>query len=435
MSWKELLYLVRRNLSRMKLRVAMTSIGVLIGTSAIILLVSLAAGLQRSTQQEFETIGGEMTEITVYSPESMGGLATGASPAQQKALLNDAALARFEELPGVVAVTPLVSPQVGMTLQIDRLQGFASVSGIDPRAVDVMNFKVASGTARIGQWQAIVGARVAEAFRDPRTGSPPRELVQLQGQSIQLVLMKLGEGGHPVERTVRVRVSGVLEPSGGQKDYSVYMALKDVMELNTWATGRQINTRTDGYGQALVKVDQPSNVTAVEQALLQEGFLAYSPQTVLRSLDQVFLVIQLVLGGIGAIALLVAGFGIANAMIMAIYERTREIGLMKAVGARNRDVMMVFLVEAGVIGLIGGLGGVLFGWIGSQLIGLIAGNIQTRSALQAGMSAAGLASITYTPPWLLVFAVLFSIIIGVLSGIYPALRATRLDPIAALRYE
>jgi len=146
-------------------------------------------------------------------------------------------------------------------------------------------------------------------------------------------------------------------------------------------------------------------------------------------------VIQLVLGGIGAIALLVAGFGIANAMIMAIYERTREIGLMKAVGARNRDVMMVFLVEAGVIGMIGGLGGVLFGWIGSQLIGLIAGNIQTRSALQAGMSATGMASITYTPPWLLVFAVLFSIIIGVLSGIYPALRATRLDPIAALRYE
>jgi len=435
MSWKDLFYLVRRNLSRMKLRVAMTSIGVLIGTAAIILLVSLAAGLQRSTEQELGSIGGELTEITVYSASGMGGVMIGSTTTQQQARLNDAALANMLELPGVTAVTPVLNPQVFTSLRINRLQGWASTSGVEPRAWDTLDYKLASGSSRIGQWQAVVGARVAEGFSDTRTGNPPKEPVQLQGQTVQLVLTKFGEDGQPMERTIRVRVNGVLEQSGGQRDYSIYMALKDVQEMNTWATGRRMNTRTDGYGQALVKVDEPANVAAVEMAILQDGFLAYSPQTVLRSLNQIFLAIQLVLGGIGAIALLVAGFGIANAMIMAIYERTREIGLMKAVGARNRDVMMVFLIEAGVIGALGGIGGVVFGWIGSQIIGLIASNIQMGAALEAGMSTTELTSLTYTPLWLLLFAVVFSTVIGVLSGIYPALRATRLDPIAALRYE
>ncbi len=435
MRWKDLLYLVRRNLTRMKLRVVMTSSGVLIGTAAIILLVSLAAGLQRSALKDLGSMGGELTEITVYSPSSFGPVVSDAAAGQQQAKLDDAVLERFKKLPGVAAVTPLMNLRTGAMLQLNRLQGYASITGIEPRTLSVLNFKMDSGTARLGQWQVIIGARVADQLRDPRTGAAPKEPVELQGQTLQLQLMKFGQDGKPNERTIRVRVTGVLAPSGGQKDYSVYLALNEVMDLNTWATGKRMNRRTEGWDQVLVKVADPQKAAAVEQSIAQAGFIPYSAQTIARSMNQVFLAIQLVLGGIGGIALLVAGFGIANAMIMAIYERTREIGLMKAVGARNRDVMLVFLAEAGFIGLIGGVGGIIFGWAGGQIISLIAGNVMMAAAIQSGGSPAEVLSLVYTPLWLMIFAILFATSVGILSGIYPALRATRLDPISALRYE
>jgi len=156
----------------------------------------------------------------------------------------------------------------------------------------------------------------------------------------------------------------------------------------------------------------------------------------LQEVNTVFLVIQGVFGGIGAIALIVAAFGIANTMTMAIYERTREIGLMKAVGATNRDVMSIFLAEAGSIGLLGGIGGVLLGVGLGALIDVIAGTYLAAQAVQSGASAADLnISLIHTPLWLPIFAVVFSALVGVASGLYPAMRAAALSPIAALKYE
>lgn len=435
MPWRDLLYLVRRNLQRMKLRVAMTAIGVLIGTAAIILLVSLGAGLQRAALQSVGSIG-ELTQLTVYSPAALGGLASGnAAPSQEQAILNDRTLNNFRELPGVVAVTPMVSLRVPATLRLNRLSSYANITGIEPNALGSLDFQMESGMARLGKWQAIIGARIPENFQDPATGKRSEEPVDLQGQTLQLVLNKVGDDGKMIERIVRLRVVGILASSGGQNDYTMYLSLNDALELNAWASGSRTNLNSEGYDQALVKVNDPRQVAAVEQAITQQGFIPYSAQTVLRSMNQLFLVIQIVLGGIGGIALLVAGFGIANAMIMAIYERTREIGLMKAVGARNRDVMFVFLGEAGFIGTLGGIGGVALGWVGGLVINFIATAFISASAAQSGAAPAELPTLVYTPVWLMIFSILFSTMIGVASGIYPALRATRLDPIAALRYE
>jgi putative ABC transport system permease protein len=272
---------------------------------------------------------------------------------------------------------------------------------------------------------------VISAPEDEREGA-----LDLQGQPLQLVLTRMGDDGRPVERIARLRVTGVLEESGGQRDYTAYMALNDVLELNRWATGSRFNPGRDGYDQALVKVASADQALAVEREIISRGFFAFSARSALQGVNQVFLIIQGVLGGIGAIALIVAAFGIANTMLMAIYERTREIGLMKAVGATNRDVMSVFLTEAGAIGLLGGIAGVLLGIGLGAAIDLIAGTYLAAQAVQSGASAANLEiSLVHTPLWLPLFALLFSAVVGVVSGVYPAVQAASLDPITALKYE
>lgn len=435
MATRDLLRLVWANLRRMKARVAMTAIGVVIGTAAVIVLISLAAGLQRSATQDLGSIG-DLTEITVLSPTFIRAVGGQPGQAREEVVLDDRALARFLDLPGVVAATPRESLMGAGTLRLNRLLGNARVVGIDPMQVDRLDFDMASGISRLGRWQALVGANVARGFYDPQARRPVAEPPDMQGQALQLILTKNSDDGRPVERVVRLRVTGVLKESGGQDDYTLYLALNDVLELNGWFTGRRPNPGRDGYSQALVKVATSEQVLTVEQEITRQGFLAYSSRSMLQQLNVFFLVIQGVFGGIGAIALVVAAFGIANTMTMAIYERTREIGLMKAVGATNRDVMSVFLAEAGGIGLLGGVGGVLLGVGLGALIDLIARTYLAAQAIQQGATASEVnITLIHTPLWLPIFALLFAALVGVASGLYPAMRAAALSPVAALKYE
>jgi putative ABC transport system permease protein len=450
MAARDLLTLVVSNLLRRKARVVMTAVGVVIGTAAVIILISLAAGLQRSVRGDLGSIG-ELTEITVLdrgTVRSMGG----AAAAAEEAVLNDQALAEFRELPGVTAVTPQESLMGSGRLRFNRLEGYAQIEGVDPAQAQNLSFELASGTTRLGRWQALAGGSVAEGFYNPRTGRstgrPRREVVRagtgrqveespdLQGQALQLILSRMGADGESVERIVRLRVTGVLEEAGSQQDNTLYLALDDVVALNRWFTGQGYNPSREGYNRALVKVANPDQTLQVEREIMSRGFIAWSARSVLQQMNTIFLVIQGIFGGIGGIALIVAAFGIANTMLMAIYERTREIGLMKAVGATNRDVMSIFLTEAGAIGLLGGIGGILLGMGGGALIDLIAGTYLAAQAVQSGADAADVViSIIHTPLWLPIFALVFSALVGVISGVYPAVRAASLDPIAALRYE
>jgi putative ABC transport system permease protein len=432
---RDLLRLVLSNLRRMKARVAMTAIGVAIGTAAVVVLVSLGAGLQRTATEDLGSLG-DLTRITVFPARFIRSFGGSGAPGRDEAILNEKALAGFRKLPGVVAATPQEWLAGGATVQLNRLVAFANVIGLDPRQVHGLDMPLASGIDRLGRGQALAGARVAAGFSDPQTGQPVDKPPDLQGQSLQLRLSRVGDDGKPVERVVRLRVVGVLRETGGSNDYDLILSLDDVLEMNAWFTGSRPNPARDGYSQALVKVASTDQVLAVEQEILRQGFFAYSARSTLQQLNVFFLVIQGVLGGIGAIALLVAAFGIANTMTMAIYERTREIGLMKAVGATNRDVMGIFLWEAASIGTLGGLIGVLVGVAVGGLIDLIAGTYLAAMAVQSGASAAeARIALVHTPLWLPVFAIGFAAMIGIVSGVYPALRAAALNPIAALKYE
>jgi putative ABC transport system permease protein len=431
---RDLLRLVWANLNRMRARAIMSGIGVLIGTAAIVILISLAAGLQRSATESFSEVGA-LNEITLLGGNVLRAFG-GTGGGQEDTRLTPKVLKELARTPGVVAVTPRESLVGQGLLRFNRLQSYTTVTGVDARVVRDLGWKVESGRVRLGRWNVVVGARVAESFGDPRRPNRDQTPPDLQGQTLRLVISRVEADGKTSERTIRVKVAGVLTERGGQDDYSVFLALDDLEELNAWTQGQRFNRARDGYSQALVVMESPEKVVPFQTELLTRGFFAFSASGTLQQLNIFFIVIQAIMGGVGGIALLVAAIGIANTLTMAILERTREIGLMKAVGATNRDVMSVFLAEAGAIGLLGGVGGILLGWGVSALINVIARlYIESQAAAAGAALSAPPADVTFIPGWLPVLVLVFAAVMGILSGIYPAQRAVQLDPVRALKYE
>ena len=430
MSFRDLFRLVLKNLNRMRGRVVMTALGVMIGTAAIVVLMALASGIQQNAIGDLSQFGA-INQITVFSGSAFGSL-TGQAQVEP---LTQNTLNDFEDIDGVIAVTPRLNLNAPPIYQLNRLQGGGTTYGIDPRVVDDLELEAEQGTNRLARGVVLVGARVAEAFTTS-SGREPDQLPDLYGQTLKLEMTRFNEDGTTSTRIVRLRVGGVLAERGGQDDYSFFLSLNDVEELNVWYTGERPDRRRDGYSEVLVITEKdPSIALEVESQITSQGFFACSAASVLTGLNTTFLIIQAVLGGVGAIALLVAAIGIANTMIMSVLERTREIGVLKAVGATNRDVMSIFIAEAGAIGLLGGLAGVGFGWLVTRIIDLIAvASIQAQTAAQGG-SVEGLTNIAVIPAWLPVLAISVAVVVGLVAGIVPALRAVQLNPVVALKYE
>ena len=437
MTTRDLLWLVVSNLRRMKARVAMTAIGVVIGTAAVVVLVSLGVGLQKQASTSLFGMGG-LDELTVRDQSYWGG--DDDRQRRRGDVLNDAMLERIRQMEDVAAVTPLLEVQ-GTMLKLNRQEGWGQIYGVDVEAFTQI-VEIAQGELQMGRGQVVVGARMAEAFipweeQMSDEQPPPPEILD---ETIQLVSYQYGEGGVATEETVgRLRVAGIIKAHGWTFDYAIFMPLEEAKRLNkklnagvSQASG---NNRAQ-YPQVMVKATDSRKIPALSKTFKDMGFNVESSQSMLKEINKFFLVVQAVLGGIGAIALLVAAFGIANTMIMAIYERTREIGLMKAIGATNQDVMSVFLAEAGSIGFLGGVGGVLLATGFNALINVVGKQMLSQSGGLFGEGGTDAATtLTHTPLWLIIFAIVFAVLIGVISGIYPAIRAAALSPIRALKYE
>jgi putative ABC transport system permease protein len=265
------------------------------------------------------------------------------------------------------------------------------------------------------------------------------ESLDWQDQTPDLFLTRYFDDGQSETRRFRAQVIGVLRETGGFVDYGALVPLEDAKRWNAWLLGKPVDHTRYGYETIWVKTSDARNAFQVEQTLTQMTFRVDTNRKMLAQMDQFFQFIQLMLGGIGAVALLVSAFGIANTMVMAIYERTREIGLLKSLGARNLDILMIFIGEAAAIGLLGGLGGVGAAYGLSRLSNLFGAawlarvpNIMGPPGSIPGMNGT---SLFYLPVWLVLFTVCFSTVVGVLSGLYPAMRAASLDPLAALRHE
>jgi putative ABC transport system permease protein len=407
----------------------------------VVVLVSLGVGLQRSATQQLGGIG-DLTRIDVYpiygEPGGGGGVVVAQRPGEPpgvQQVINDNSLAQFAAMPGVEAVIPRDWLNGGMMLSYGRLEGYGSIMGLGAADASALGVTAAGGTLVLEKGTAVIGAMVPQQFWDPRVrpGQEPAPPPDLLDQTVKLTLIKYSNDGVEIRKVVQVRVVGVMAESRGESDWSIYMPLADVTAFNEWFLGKRINRQVDGYANVVVKVGDVDQVLDVADQINELGYQASTPQSFVQGINSFFIVLQVVFGGVGAIALLVAAIGIANTMAMAILERTREIGLMKAVGATNRDVLSVFLGEAAGIGFIGGLGGVALGWSAGQIINVLAVAYLAGQAAQGGSPPPSEA--VYTPVWLPIFSLVFATLIGLISGLYPALRAATLVPVNALKYE
>lgn len=432
----DLLGLILYNLNRRKGRVVLTAIGVVIGTAAVVVLVSLGNGLQRSATSQLGGIA-DLSAIDVMPRYEdmgpMGGVINGPPP--QIKQLTTQVLEEIAAIPNVKKVIIRENLYGNGIVRYGRLENYPMVLGVNVDDISEMGFQLEAGTGKLEKGTVLIGAPVMRNFMDPklRPGQEPPEPPDLLDQQIKLTVVKYTNDGMEVRKTYILKVVGIIKESRRESDWTMFVHMDDMLAWNEWVLGKRINHNKEGYNYITVKVNSVDNVLDVADQIDQMGYMAITPQDTVQSIGNFYTIVQVIFGGVGAVALLVAAIGIANTMTMAILERTREIGLMKAIGATNRDVLSIFLGESAGIGFVGGTGGAALGLLIGEAINVITLPLMASRAAEMGMPPPE--AVVFSPLWLPMFAILFATLIGLISGLYPALRAATIVPVLALKYE
>ncbi len=451
MRFLDLLTMSINNLRRRKVRTALTVLGVVIGTASVVVMVSLGIGLNALMMEMYSSYGS-MTAIEIYNYGNNGNNGTKDNPLY----LTDDTVKEFLRIPHVTSASPVLETNV--ILKQGVYETNTSINGVTREFME----QIPLGQGKLPdpkstEMEFIYGNAVVQWFQNSKTGKgywDTQELPDIDYMNKPMFVIfdtdayyqsrSGGSGdGTPVKAPKKylIRTAGVVE--GGIDDYNSYAygVYTDIDQLKTQLKkiykknpipGQPTNKKGKPYSyfiynQAYVYVDDMENVTAVQKAITDMGFQANSQMEWIEQSQQTYNMIQLVLGGIGAISLFVAAIGIANTMMMSIYERTKEIGVIKVLGCDLRTIRNMFLLESGFIGFMGGVIGVAIsygiGFIMNHFLGI--GQIMTG---QAG-------NISRIPLWLAAAAVVFAIFVGMAAGFFPSLRAMHLSPLAAIRNE
>lgn len=448
MKLPDTLKIVTRNLRRRKGRTILTAIGVTIGTAAIVAMMSLAIGLKENVVRSINSFGS-LTEVEVYPGWNREN-------PNLNVKLDQNALNRIKLIPGVKTVMPRLRYNGTATLKMGQRSGNIEVMGIDTAKALEFNYKLFDGRyLGNGRNEAVISYNVPEVLTEQKKRSRRVES-KVASQQIDrklkeepalrymylnntgTITIKKANGTSQVEeREFKIKVVGILTKA--QNPWSggiVHLPMELVKEMNEWSSNRNsqsvevYNGRDENYESLIVRVLDQQQVAKVVDDIRNLGYSASSPLAELEEVNQVFLVIQIVLAGIGAISLLVATIGIINTMVMSILERTREIGIMKVLGATIPNIRNLFLLEAGGIGFFGGVLGL---GISYGLAAVV--NVIYRSSNFLDIPEESLGNIAVIPLWLSLFALAFATVVGVLAGLYPAMRAAKLSPLNAIRQE
>jgi energy-coupling factor transporter ATP-binding protein EcfA2 len=413
------------NLRRRPVRNILTAAGVLIGIVTLVAMVSFGVGVQREVNRNFAALGLENVFISPTFSEEEDAFDPFGFSEPENPLTPEIADA-FRAMPEVQSVTPVLNLPSNMEISLSyagealpvRVSGEFGTSPRGP-GMPAPPEMLAGNSLGEGDTQ---GLTLIEGLADQLLEGTNLEYTDLVDQPVALtVRLPRGETKEFTSKIVGVE-------SGRGSNYIV-LGLAERTKIKAWWYGRPDTLHTDGYDMLVVRAVDQLNVPTVVEAAESMSLEAQSLGAILEIANRVLAVMQALLGSVGGLALLVATLGVANTMMMAIYERTREIGVLKALGATNREVRRMFTADAVLLGIIGGFVGVILGTLLGHLVDWI-GHLYLESE-----GVLGIGQMSIVPPWLAIGALIFASFIGVLGGLYPAARAARLDPVVALKHE
>jgi putative ABC transport system permease protein len=411
------------NLGRRKTRVVLASLGVAVGTVTIVLLVSLATGVRRQINHQFESIG--LDRLTVLPPGNSSGFDP-AGDSRRGKHITPVEIARWKSLPGVAKVTPEVSLPGSVNLEIKwkeksqsvRMGGGMSRPGPGPgQGMFSGTPEPVAGTLDLpDQGGIILSQGAAQAL-----GIAANEWTHILGQPLETVLhAPRGE-----TQSFVLRIQGI----SSERSPSIQVSPADRLAMKSWWFNTTNLLQREGYDSVVIRATDVTQARALIPQLRKEGFQVQSLDIIMEVANRVVIAITVMLALVGSVALLVASIGIANTMVMAVYERTREIGILKAMGASRTDIRRLFMMEAAFIGLAGGVIGLALGWgMGLVLNRGIVWYMQYRDLPLRD-------AFFVVTPLLALGVSLFAAAIGTVAGLIPAHRAASLDPLTALRHE
>jgi ABC-type antimicrobial peptide transport system permease subunit len=426
-TFKDLVKTALRNVGRHRVRTILSAVGVTVGILTMVTMVSLGVGVHREIIDAMRGAGLETVRINPATEEE--NLFTRFTDPKRTVLITRELVEELRARSDVVAVSPAIripwAADIGLEIDAATLKLSVSEPPWGPQEPFSVPPELVAGEEISGESR---GEIVLSTDVLASAGLSDQEALDaLIGREVTMVLTA------PRGETQRfpLRLTGVMKQNYGFDGpyFDAFIGTPDALAMKAWWYNDPDILANEGYDALTIKAASVGDAVKIMEDLEAQGFEVTSVRTMLEMVNKMMVVLKTMLGSVGGLALFVASVGIANTMVMAVYERTREIGILRAVGASRGDIRRLFTAEAALIGLIGGVGGTIGGWLLG--LGLNRGILLVLAWQEISING----TFFVVTGWLAAAALAFATVVGLLAGLYPAGRAARLDPLDALRYE